>query len=321
MEYDGSQAAESIDEIFTPERCILVLNPISTSAHLVERRVAGVRAEFGQDFIELTTEPDQEANIAALEETARDGDLIINGGGDGTMNMITNAVARSCGSLAQKQVAITSAGGGNGNDFYFSTLDKIRPVHEHLKRGKYKTFNPLEVLVERDGEELSYYAACYSGMGLTGDGALGFTATKHRTRRFYKNNIIRLGYEAQLLTNTVLASQPFVIEQHGRTARMTEISAVNGPRMAKMGRLPVRLTEPEFYAIALRESKPAAFMALGALACGVMPGKRSSGISFNLLTDTLGHVDAETFPLYRGDAVRIQQSKQPITFLSTRKNA
>jgi diacylglycerol kinase family enzyme len=146
-------------------RVMLIYNPRSTKASLVEEKVIKPLREFkGIVFGKYEVKPTNvDDNANSLAKVLNDGDIVIAAGGDGTATIGLNGVV-----LSKKEVHFTAVPFGNFND-----------MARTLKRASGKKIYPLEAVV--NGKHFRY-AACYFTIGMFAESTEVFDEDKNRKR-------------------------------------------------------------------------------------------------------------------------------------------
>jgi hypothetical protein len=295
------------------ERAAVLSNPVCTRAKTVQRRVAELAdSPFGRHLEVIVTEPEREATENKIRSRLRPGDVLCVAGGDGTVN----TAVRSAG-----EVPVLPLWGGNGNDL--AHMLNGRPTNRPsrlLEKGKVVAIRPIQGSITTESGTTTEIASSYAGFGAGALGALYLNDGVHREKLFYSLAGMRLLYEADLLLRSFAASEPFSVCRDGKEQDIFDLTVANGPRIAKFGRLPLRLTEERQFAFGVEEKGiwPIA-RRMGALAIGRPDGEyiTDGAYEFTLLSNTLAHFDAEPQILFAGTHVSIRQAETPFYAVTT----
>jgi YegS/Rv2252/BmrU family lipid kinase len=173
------------------KRTLFIVNP-AAGAGRGATRWAEFAGQLRQDGIrgdEIATECPGDA-IRLAREAARDFDLLVAVGGDGTVFEVANGILRAGGSRAGLGIVPF----GTGNDA--AELSGIRNVAEArraLREGRTRAIDVVEIRCELRGERVLGYALLYAAVGIVGEVRL---RTTPRVKRLFGQ---RLAYPVGLL--------------------------------------------------------------------------------------------------------------------------
>jgi hypothetical protein len=120
----------------------------------------------------------------------------------------------------------------------------------------------------------------------------------------------------------LIKAKQFTIEVNSKNQPMFERIFVNGSRIAKVDRLPIKLNEKAFYEASVEHKHPKAIISL--LSALKILRNRSYGEitgedkSFKLNEDTWSQIDGEVMKLPKDTKVEISLSANPFYVLSTK---
>lgn len=196
------------------KRIILVYNPKSSKARLIEREVLEKVRELngwtvGKYEIKAKS---VDKNSADLAKILMDGDLVVTAGGDGTSAVGVNGCM-----LSEKDVCLGVLGYGNFNDMARMLGTKKL---EEVMNGETVEMYPLEALVN---DKHWRYASCYFTMGMFAESTRVFDDEKTR-------NKLKKGGRGMIFSLKVLARWYF----KNRKREFLKDCKVNGEEMKEM---------------------------------------------------------------------------------------
>lgn len=311
------------------ERCVIIINPVSTHAVPVKRRVAALQKQFPEKtFHIIETSPEgRTANQHLLVKNQKllgPKTLLCIAAGDGTVNMFAEGLALQPGlSNAARQSVLLPLWGGNANDLAYMLngrppFGSITPL---LERGGVVEIRPLECTFGyADGRVETRIAVCYASFGATAH------ATRDMAKESHRNHPLRRLHVSRLLFELVTGYRAFsnapvfpITEDTGRKA-IHELMIINGPRYAKIGRTPARLQGDSFFMHYIENFRP---ISSAILVIKVSQPKFAKKLlrkeaAFTIEEATLGQLDGELMHIPARTAVHIRLADKPLRMLSTR---
>lgn len=309
------------------DRIVIVTNPTSTRAAQIHHLIDELEAStYGKRLHTIHTKADIDSTTEILQNTLHPGDVVVVAGGDGTVHQIINALAN--GTLLGQRIPILPLWGGNGNDMaHMLNGRSTRRPSKLLQQGKVTAIYPIQVHYTSDEDNAQRLAGYCVGIGATAYGALCLNEAAYRRRIGYKNKFVRQLYEAHALTKALSEISTYTIEDGQGIRTIFERTIANGPRMAKYGKLPVKLTEQRLFVTDIAEKHTLAVAGwLGRLVCQPLVGPPSGyyleggqELSFAIRhKPTFMHFDAETHVLPPDSEVHITQASHPFYAISTK---
>lgn len=312
------------------DRLVVIYNPISTNARRSRKRIAELKDLFpSKEVIVVETSPGGlEANkkLVAREAAKFNGrTLLCIAAGDGTVSAVLDGLlgAKSLPKKA-KMVPLLPLWGGNANDLAY--MINGRPSRINLKdvfeKGRVVPIYPLNVKLVIDGKATQKIAGCYVSFGASAYTARQADMPKNRKKKIYIVPGARMLTEMYIVAKSMLKAKTFTITVGGKTEPVYERIFVNGSRIAKVDRLPVRLNEKAFYEATLSHKHPQALLSL--LSALKFFKNRTYGevtekdIKFKLNEDTWSQIDGEVMRLRKDTEVEISLSQTPFYVLSTK---
>lgn len=225
---------------------VLVFNEKGIHFDAIKPAIKDMLANSGiRHWIEIKTHKKPEDTMAELQEKTPDNVLVVTFGGDGSVNTVVDA-------LKNRRLFHLFAGGGCATDVPLQLNDilSLREPSQLLKEAVAVDINPLEFSMgDRTKKAVGYVTA-----GTTPRIQRILESPEHRNHWMRKSNnkAVSLTYEGAVTLNGLRKPenrQPIRIgntTDHAAERTVMEIMAVNGERMAKVGRFAVSLAEPRF---------------------------------------------------------------------------
>jgi hypothetical protein len=207
-----------------------------------------------------------------LGSRLHEGDVVHLFSGDGGYN---DYVTAQCGDDVPeviRQVPVHLMGGGNGNDAVRGFVKRSDRGHPSilLDNSWVATYNPIRCVVENlDDNRQAYYAASYIGFNVTGEAMAIIDSQTHRSdpQRAEAGRAKTRWIDSKAVIYALRHGQEFKAENDDEVRKYYERLFANGSKMAGIGSLPVRFSEPRLYEIDIKDKGVATVAAnLGALA-------------------------------------------------------
>lgn len=307
------------------ERVVLVANPMSKNPGRAAKIIDHL--DYANIPVELaeTKAAGVEATMDLLEEhQVCRGDVVGIAGGDGTVNMIMEALMHRETPASRRKVPILPLLGGNANDFA-NSLNSGRMLNNPraiLQKGQEINIRPISCNIKNEESEQQYRAAYCATLGATALIADMLNHPNHRNRfRFPKQKEIE---EAVLVFSNIplLKRFEYVDNDTGIKHEAIEEMFVNGPRVGKYGRFHVEPHQPEMQHITVDNIRPKTVASsILRLMTGNMPFQKvKAGDSRNwtIITPTFIQFDGEAIKLEQQSELTIGLDEESFVALSTR---
>lgn len=309
------------------ERCIILVNPSSTSRHRSQTFIKQLRGTFPKGRFETIKISEQDYKDSSelgkqIASKVKAKTLLCVAGGDGTVSFAVNTLLMNS-SLKRKakDIALLPLWGGNANDLAHMANGSSRraDITKIVESGKPTPVYPLEVSITSKGHERTYLAACYTSFGTSAHAIQRMNRPSYRKRRLYRLGMTRFGIEVASVTKAVLRAKPFTGHIHGRKRRMYDIILINGSRMAKVTRGPGKLTEPVFYELRINRKHPILLMYASLFIGNRSFTKRAKkSVELKVHDGTWAQVDGEVHWVPAKSAVEVKPSNMHFNLLSTK---
>lgn len=319
------------------ERVVCLVNEYSSAAgsNLARRQLGDLQETFGRRYVEVKTTGCHDKDVEALQNNLQEGDALSVAGGDGTNKVAIEATLNGVltGRIEQP-IPILPLGLGNGNDMTWVINGKpgeISPT-EMLARGRQVGIFPIQtVITHPDGQKEEHLSASYAGIGAVAHIAALLNRDSYRNRPGYNNRIVRTAYEGLTIASRMMkltVERPFILDFNEsydqQTIALFGFNLINGPRIAKYGRVPVTYEDPRiFFNVITGHTLPHTSEWLARLALGKLPEEyidhRDPPVSFTLMTNnTWAHFDAE--PRQYGVDTHFTMGRHELPFYVLRTN-
>ncbi|HEX5797077.1 MAG TPA: diacylglycerol kinase family protein [Candidatus Saccharimonadales bacterium] len=312
------------------DRLVVIYNPVSTNSRRSRRRIAELKDLFpSKEVAVVETSPDGlEANKKLIAREAKKFNkrtLICIAAGDGTVSAVLDALLtdKSIPAAARK-VPILPLWGGNANDLAymangFSNKNSLKHIFE---KGEIVPVYPLSVRVSHKKKINKRVAACYVSFGASAYAAQQTELPKNKKKKIHVIPGTRVATEFWTVTKALIKAKTFTINVDGEEQSVYERIFVNGSRIAKIDRLPVKLNERAFYEATLDKKHPKALVSL--LSALKILRNRTYGeiseknYSFALNSEAWSQIDGEVVKLPAGTEIEISLSPVPFHIISTK---
>lgn len=325
------QSIEPVDSLLLKfDQIVVFYNPASTNSRRSRKRIAELKELFpSKEVVIVDTSPDGlEANKRLVAKTAKkftDKTAVCIAAGDGTVSAVLDALLMSKDiSPAQRKVPILPLWGGNANDLAYmingmSSRTGLRKVFE---KGSIVPIFPLSVKLDTGKQASRRIAACYVSFGASAYAAQQTELPKNKKKKVHVIPGSRVATELYVVTKSLIRAKSFSIHTDSQKHPIYERMFVNGSRIAKIDRLPVRLNQKAFYEATFPNKNPKAFLSL--LSALKIFRKRSYGeitekdVTFILNDETWAQIDGEVTKLPKHTKVEISLSQTPFFVISTK---
>ena len=316
------------------DRALVFFNPASTHTGAALRRIGELKDILGEHNVTtVETSPEgRTANASLLEKQGGilgESTLLCIAAGDGTTNQVIEALLTSPKlNSAVRKTPILPLWGGNANDLAHMLNGAAYRTHikDILKHGRVVPIHPLQCKMSSKGKPAeTRVAACYASFGATAIAAHRLNRPTHRQSRLQALPGGRILQEIITVVSAFMEAPAFSVKEAGDIKVVYEISFYNGSRMAKVERLPARLTDEMFYLNALKD-KPILFL-LPIPRFIEFTHKRiaqkflRTNASFTTQEESWAQFDGEPVHIPPNTEIQMQLSPRPFYALSTTLNS
>lgn len=242
-------------------------------------------------------------------------------GGDGTVSfVIDKLVTDSRLNEDQKKSLILPLWGGNANDlaYMLNGLSWRKSLKKVLEKSKPVEIYPLILSTNYRGKRSSQVAVCYVSFGASALFAKKLNDPENRKNLVKRSDSYRLAMEFNQFIKSFFKYDLSKIEKDGEDIQMFEFLILNGSRLAKVERVPIKITGKDFYSVLYNNKKPS-FVATEILK---IIGKKEFGektsrpIEFVAKQNLWAQYDGEVKEIKKGTKVKIKKRAKPFRALS-----
>lgn len=309
------------------DHIIFVRNPVSTHQERAERRLAELKLLMPEAELHIveTLPGGRAANRQLLQPYADElglRTLLCIAAGDGTINLMVDALLRAPEfSETARCTPILPLWGGNGNDLASMLNGSARTsLRTILTNGKIVTIHPLSITQTAPRMKPDVrVAACYASFG-----ASAFTAQMlgKRIRARRRIDLVpgaRFVRELATVTWALTRAPLFQMTEAGKSRPVFESIFLNGPRFAKVGLVPLKITEAAFHHTTLEHKRIAAmFREITRLTSRKQTQTvRRTHATFSVRDTAWAQFDGETVRLEPGTMVEIGVADKPFYAVAT----
>lgn len=311
----------------TFRRFVIFFNPASTHATTVKRRMDEVIHLAGERpaTVIVTSPSGRKANIALVERHADklgEDTLLCIAAGDGTTNQIIDALITGKLTTKVRRTPVLPLWGGNANDLAHMLNGPAyrTKVKDILARGQVIPIHPLECgLTSKGSKTKMHIAACYASLGITGFVAKRLVQPEYRRSKLHKIPGGTLLKDIATIVGGLMEAPSFGIKEHGNVRSVYELSFYNGSRMAKIERLPAKLTDEMFYLNRFENKRLLSIIPrfIEMTRKGVSQNLLRNYSSFTTQEESWAQFDGEPVRVPAHTKVQIQLSPRPFYALTT----
>lgn len=310
------------------ERFVIFYNPASTNAKRSRKRIAELKDLFPSKKVEVieTSTDGLEANKKLVAEHAKkfdDKTVVCIAAGDGTVSAVLDAILlRKEVPKKARKVPVLPLWGGNANDlaYMINGLPNKTSLKAIFDKGKVLPVYPLSLKLKTKEGLINRIAACYVSFGASAYATQQLELPKNKKSKMHAVPGARIVSEFLVIMSSLIKAKTFTIQVNDKEHMVYERIFINGSRIAKIDRVPLRLNEKAFYEAILPRKHPKAFLSL--LSALKILRNRSYGEitekkrSFTLNEDTWAQIDGEVMKLPAATKVEISLSGEPFYVIS-----
>ena len=310
------------------EKVLIIFNPASTNSKRLNRRINELRKCFpASTSIEIieTSPKGRVANhklLVSKKHLLGPGTLLCIAAGDGTVNLVIETLVNDPNLTAtMRKTPILPLWGGNANDLahmlngYYS-LARMKGL---LRKGTIIRVYPLKITLQHESNNETRIAACYVSFGATAFAANRINTPKHRNKSLTNYTVLRLLPEADTIVKAFVDAPRFSLKENGKSKTLFEYAIINGSRIAKLERMPIRLTDNAFYVAKISRKHPVIILYLLQVLRRRRIGRvTSTNRQFQLIDPVWMQFDGEVKKLHQHTIVKVEICQTPFYALSKR---
>lgn len=306
---------------------LIIYNPASTNSKRVQKRLAEIEnllPEVKITTIQTSPKGRQATQKAIVSKSSLLGPdtLLCIAAGDGTVNVVIETLMLSENLTPNmRKTPILPLWGGNANDLahMLNGYSQTAKLENIFKVGKIVEINPLKITLINKGDTNVRIAACYASFGATAFAANHINRPAHRGKKLASVPVMRLIAEASTIGRAFVNVSKFKIHEDDKHHNLYEYALINGSRIAKFERVPIRLTDNAFYMIKVTRKHPIVLLYLLQLLKRRRFGRITSKQRiFEIKQQTWLQLDGEVIKVEAGTQIKAELNKQPFYALSKR---
>lgn len=312
------------------KRCVVIVNPASSNYDRGQRLIRQLAALFpGNNFeiIEMRQTDYERPSwlITRLNAAITDKKtLMAIAGGDGTNNLVVDTLLRSSAvSEAARHVVILPLWAGNANDLaHMANGNPPNSIETIIQNGTVSSIYPLAVTTRHAGKTATKLAICYVSLGASAYVSARISQPSYRRKRIYRLPGGRNLTDMANVTRAFIGAATFESSMNGTRRRIYDLVIINGPRMAKVSRVPVKLTDKNFYEMLVVRKHPLILSYFMQVIKGITVERRThTERMLSVNESTWAQFDGEPLQIPGQTDVTIQSYDQAFYLLSTKLSA
>jgi len=308
------------------ERCVVVVNPVSSNYDRGQRLIRELATLFPDNRLEIIEmrHTDYERPswlITRLNAAIDNKTLLAIAGGDGTNNLIIDTLLRSAAvSSAAQNVTILPLWAGNANDLaHMANGNPPASIESTLNSGAVIPIYPLAVTTRHTSKTTIKLAVCYVSLGASAYASARINDPSRRSKRVYRLPGGRMLSEMASVTRAFIGAPTFESTINGTRRRIYDIAMINGSRIAKVNRIPIKLTDNTFYEILVDRKHPFIVSYFIQIVRGISVERRTrKERSLTLDETTWAQIDGEALQIPGHTDITVQHYDKPFHLLSTK---
>jgi hypothetical protein len=310
-----------------PSRCVVIINPASTHYRRSLRFTDQLRKLFlPENFETIETDKKDYKNhkrlVGLLGSKLDENSLLCIAGGDGTISLLINLLLTdpSVPETARKAV-ILPLWGGNANDLAYTANGPVSAANMEniISDGVVAAAYPLSAEFKHEGKSFSRLAVGYLSLGASAYASELINRPGHRYKDIYRYSGARVIFEAGCVIRALVTSSKFECEIDGVRQKLFDLIMINGSRIAKIYRVPLKITDKFFYEIRIARKHPVIInYALKILHRTSIAKRTRSELSLIVRNPVWFQIDGEQGHMRAHTELTVRPNDQPFYILSTK---
>jgi diacylglycerol kinase family enzyme len=311
------------------KQVLIIWNPASTNSRRINKRLKELYSIFDPEIITtIETSPDgREANrklVLKHKDKLGPKTLVCIGAGDGTVNLVAETLLSNPSlSDIMRSSVILPLWGGNANDLgnMLNGYSIFTPLEEIFNQGKIIDIKPLKVTLRHKGQKDVRIAACYASFGATAYSAHRINNPPHRHNSLRNIPVLRVFRETYTVIRAFVDVPIFTTSDKNseQKTKMYEYAFINGSRIAKIERMPVKLTENKFLVGKIYEKQ----LIVGLYILQIFRKRKGGYLTgekqeFTIHRPTWLQLDGEVIEISPQTTVQVELNEYPFRALSKR---
>jgi hypothetical protein len=313
-----------MSSVYGFQRCVVVVNPVSSNYDRGQRFIRQLADLFNNqlEIIEMRHTDYERPSwlITRLNAVLDDTSLLAIAGGDGTHNLIIDTLLRSNAITdAAQSVAVLPLWAGNANDLaHMANGNPPASIETILKKARPIAVHPLAVTTTRRNKTATRLAVCYVSLGASAYVSARMNRPGYRSRRVYRLPGGRRLSEMASVFRALVGAPTFESSIDGTRQRIYDLVMINGSRIAKVNRTPVKLNDANFYEILVARKHPLFVPYLIQINHRISIEQRTKRQELLINETTWGQIDGEPLQIPGDTAIMVEPYKRSFKLLTTK---
>ena len=307
-------------------KCVIVVNPVSSNYDRGQKLIRQLEESFPKSAFEVIEmrKSDYERPswlITRLNDAVKPNTLLGIAGGDGTVNLIVDTILRSGAvSKAVKKAVILPLWSGNANDLaHMVNGNPPGSVETILHKGEICFVHPLIVSTIHGNKTSAKLAVSYVSLGASAYASVRISSPSHRRRRIYRLPGARNLNDMASVTRAFIGAATFESNIDGSSRPIYDLAMINGPRIAKVSRIPVKLTDKNFFEILIVRKHPLILSYFLELVKGISVERHTRTERTLTINDTTwAQIDGEAVQIPGDTDITVRPYEKSFRILSTK---
>ncbi len=250
--------------------------------------------------------------------------LVTIAGGDGTVNTVINTLVQLQAEHEGVECILLPLWGGNANDFAYmlNGLRIFARANRLLSHTRLASVPLIKLELKEPAKSVrTIYASCYASFGATAYAARQLEARRFSTKKLlYWLPPLLVGREIVAVVKALLSTPQYTGEIDEKQQVFYEHSLINGSRIAKINRVPVKLSQPYFLHATITRKDASVIISLLRIALGRPAAEYTTRnrLSFKLVTPVDAQIDGEVMHLTANAQITAASAQTRLRFVSSK---
>jgi diacylglycerol kinase family enzyme len=308
-------------------RLVVLYNPRSSNAGRTKGIIARLEKAYPGKLVIISLKQSAAQNLKMLRDTLKEGDILVPCGGDGTIGGVVEYLLYPTMPKELRRTPVLPVGTGRMNDVARMANGRhfIDPLFA-LKHGQLLDIYPVACTctpLSGKGKPVTRLVIYNIGFGYSGRCSVAWNDPKFRANIQKRTRVTRPVKFFKTGTDLLKDATYFDVTYKGRRRTVLDVTAAVGHIYGGYYRLPVRLSDRDFYFVITDDKS---FLGTVKAIAELITNKYKGGTlttsaNFTLHSPVLAHVGGETFRPPAPCRVQIAPLKEPITLITTSPKA
>lgn len=307
-------------------RCVVVVNPAASNYDRGQRLIRQLASLFPDkkfETIEMRLSDYERPSwlITRLNGAIEKKTLLAIAGGDGTVNLIVDTLLRSSAiSKAARESVILPLWAGNANDLsHMANGNPPSSIETIIKAAGIVKVYPLAVTTKHASKSSIKLAVSYVSLGASAYASARISHPSHRKKRIYRFPGARNLTDMASVTRAFIGAPAFESTIDNAPRQIYDLAMINGSRIAKVNRIPVKLVDKNFYEILVVRKHPLLISYLMQIIRGISVERQTHTERTLVIHEpTWAQIDGEPLQIPGQTDISVQPFYKPFNLLSTK---